>query len=749
MYQFRAGRAIRRFPLPLPYFTMRYIPYFLAIISVPLLAQRQTISLDGEWQIEDSVRPDDMPAKWAHTVPVPGMANLARPPFKDVDRYLTYDNIYDQITFGLLPRSGPWPKPGPRQERNWFWYRKEFRVPVRKEVAILRINKAQFSTAVWLNGRKVGDHLGCYTAATFEITPAINWSGDNELLVRIGAHPGVMPEDVPSGTDFEKTRWTPGLYDSVSVSLSDNPVIETTQVAPRINGPEITVQTALRNYGSAPAQFRLAYRVKSWPDGAEAARPAASSITLAAGESRTVTQVIPMPGARLWSPESPALYTVDTSTGADSATARFGIREFRFDTATRRAYLNGKLYFLRGSNITLHRFFEDPDAGSHPWDEKWVRKMLVEIPKSMNWNSFRFCIGPAPERWYEIADEAGLLIQNEYFLWTGGSGWPLRRRHIWNVEELITQYKEWVRDGWNHPSIAIWDANNETRDDVFHTKVIPAVRGLDLSNRPWENSYNPPAGPDDPVEDHPYLFSRGTMSSDGSIFDMTELEHMNGSQRIGANTATAHAMILNEYGWLWLLRDGTPCVVSRKVYDHHLGPNASGQDRIEMNSYYAGGLTEYWRAWRNYAGILHFVYLTFCYPNAYTCDNFQDIPSLTLHPSFVKYVREAFKPVGVYINFWQPKLAAESKRTYTVMTVNDYPEAVSGTLSLAFTSDDGAATTRAEQPYAIPGLGQQTYQFDLQTPRAEGKYVLVATAQPGAGPAKEPTLSRRKVTVVH
>ena len=233
----------------------------------------------------------------------------------------------------------------------------------------------------------------------------------------------------------------------------------------------------------------------------------------------------------------------------------------------------------------------------------------------------------------------------------------------------------------------------------------------------------------------------------GRIFEMTELEHMTGSQHAGPNTPTAHSLILNEYGWLWLLRDGTPCVVSKKVYDHHLGPNATPQDRIEMNGYYLGGLTEYWRAWRNYAGVLHFVYLTFCYANAYTCDNFQDVASLTLQPSFVRYVREAFKPVGVYISFWQPKLAPASKRAYSVMAVNDYPEAVSGTLSLAFTAEDGHEVARSEQPYSIPGLGQQTYNFELKTPDVEGKYVLIATAQPAAGPAKEPTLSRRKINV--
>ena len=68
-----------------------------------------------------------------------------------------------------------------------------------------------------------------------------------------------------------------------------------------------------------------------------------------------------------------------------------------------------------------------PKSGMLPWDEKWVRKLLVEIPKQMHWNSFRFCIGPVPDQWLEIADEAGLLIQNEYFVWTG-NGWHGARR---------------------------------------------------------------------------------------------------------------------------------------------------------------------------------------------------------------------------------------------------------------------------------------------------------------------------------
>ena len=89
-------------------------------------------------------------------------------------------------------------------------------------------------------------------------------------------------------------------------------------------------------------------------------------------------------------------------------------------------------------------------------------------------------------------------------------GWAVRLGHwykeSYDTKEMITEYSEWMRDNWNHPSVAIWDATNESFLPQFTRTIIPAVRDLDLSNRPWENSYNAPAGPDDPVEDHQYLF---------------------------------------------------------------------------------------------------------------------------------------------------------------------------------------------------------------------------------------------------
>jgi beta-galactosidase len=119
-------------------------------------------------------------------------------------------------------------------------------------------------------------------------------------------------------------------------------------------------------------------------------------------------------------------------------------------------------------------------------------------------------------------------------VWTGHPDWRSGYHDRYDSKEMIAEYSEWIRDNANHPSVAIWDASNESWLPEFTTTIIPQVRHLDLSNRPWENSYNAPAGPDDPVEDHQYLFYRTAME-DGSEanakdapFATSDLEYMMG-----------------------------------------------------------------------------------------------------------------------------------------------------------------------------------------------------------------------------
>ena len=719
----------------------------LLLLALPARAERTTLSLDGAWQVEESVSATEMPVLFTHTAPVPGLANLARPAFKSVDVFYSRELIANRIRGKIFPESwltNYWTGKV-NQDRNYFWYRKDFKAPARQAVAMLKIAKAQFGTAVWLNGRKLGEYNGCFSASYFDLAGAINWSGNNTLVVRIGAHPAVLPENFPVGSDFEKLKWTPGIYDSVSVFFCENPLIETVQVAPRIASSEIVVQTKLKNCGTALATFSLVQRVRPWKGKTNPLAIEPLLVPLGPGEETTVTQTIPVPSAHLWSPEDPFLYVLDTVTGGDQVTTRFGMREFRFDSATKRAYLNGKVYYLRGSNITLHRFFEDPLCRDLPWKESWVRELLGDLPKKMHWNYFRFCIGPVPDKWLDICDETGLLIQNEFFVWTGGPGWYKGYSRTYDTDEMIREYKDWMRDNWNHPSVAVWDANNETKDASFGDKIIPAVRPLDLSNRPWENSYNPPAGPNDLVEDHPYLMISGYFGK--QTFKMTDLEKMDGKPR-GGLASDKHTPIINEYGWLWLNRDGSPTILTTNVYAQLMGMNVTATERLAMYAYLLSGKTEFWRAHRNYAGIVHFVYLTCSYPGVYTADHFQDVTHLKLEPHFADYMGEAFKPLGVYVNFFQPTLLAGTPRDFLVKMVNDYNEPVTGQLTLTLETKKGKVLAKTERPFAMDSLGAGDFTLPLAVPgKPQNDCILKATAKLNGKRSIEPTLSRRWVSI--
>jgi len=474
---------------------------FLLLVLLPLgaaesRAERLVIPLDGTWGIAESVGADDMPDRFPHTVAVPGLVNQAEPPFPDADHYETVEIIRRwarpntavipsaEATIDGLGRT--------RQKRKFFWYQRTFTLPTQRKRAVLVVNKAQFGMAVWLNGKKVGEHLGCATAGIFDVTDAIAWTGNNRIVIRIGAHPGALPDWAPAGADCGRVHWAPGIYDRVSLRLADPPTIDTVQVAPRIAASEILVQTRIKNHGPA-CECELVQQVATWKDDQPVGLPVRQCLQLSAHEERVIEQTLPVPGAVLWSPDNPFLYTLETTTGGDSCGTRFGMREFRFDTPTRRAMLNGKPCFLRGASFELHRFFGDPKCGNLPWDEAWVRKMLADIPGNMHWNCFRSTLGALPQQWLDIADEAGVLLQYEFPIWA--SRRPPHRHKLWKEEELIAQFRQFLRDNWNHPSVVIWDASNETRWDFLADELIPAVRRLDLSNRPWENSYNLAQGP--------------------------------------------------------------------------------------------------------------------------------------------------------------------------------------------------------------------------------------------------------------
>ncbi len=663
---------------------------------------RSYISLDGQWELEETYSPGPVPSGFSRTIPVPGIADMAKPAFDSIG--------YNQ--------SG----------NRYLWYKKTFTLDENMPVVRLKINKAKFGTKVYVNGNVVGSRLYCFTPTIFEIQDYLIEPGkQNELLIRVGAAPKSLPDTIPYGHDFEKIKYLPGIYDEVKLIGSGNPYISNVQIAPDIENPHIKVQVLLEGV-SQPGNLQLTYKISEDSSGnvvAEGEHVPDPGPDLSA-EAPKITFNIPIPDAQLWSPEHPFLYNLHLSTGSDNITERFGMRTFRMDPETGRAYLNGKPYFMRGTNVCIFRFFEDPQRGDLPWDEQWVRELHRKFT-SMHWNSMRYCIGFPPEQWYDIADEEGFLIQNEYPLWGNTRV---------SAHALTEAYEAAMKEYWNHPCVVIWDAQNETITEASG-KAIQNVRELDLSNRPWDNGWSPPQKITDAIETHPYLFTR--YIDPDNVPPGEYLHELLSEPRIPGNGPSerspkedngryGNAIIINEYAWLWLNRDGTPTTLTDIVYKQLTGPDASREERLDFYGRHLGMLTEYWRAHRKCAGVLHFCGLAYSRPEeprGQTSDHFTDIKQLKFEPHFLQYVKPAFSPVGLMIDYWWQYHEPDAGISVPVNVINDTDTDFTGNLKLSIEGPDQTFSEMNED-IRVEGLGRAIQEFSMEIPREPGPYQLIA-----------------------
>lgn len=584
-------------------------------------------------------------------------------------------------------------------------------------MATLKIAKAMFGTRVILNGKVIGDHPPCFTPGLFDVREALR-EGENELLVRVGADRDAVGPAIPNGFDFEKTRYIPGIFDSVELILSDSPHIIDLQVAPDLDGSKLLVQTRLGNKGGA-TWTKLSFTIREAKSGRVLTKHGVDQMPLAKGAVQTVTAQIVLPGFHPWTPEDPFLYTIEADTGADRFQTRFGMRSFGFDPKTHLALLNGKPYFMRGSNITLYRFFEDSQCGALPWNEKWVRRLQQRI-KDMHWNCLRYCIGFPPEAWYRIADEEGILLQDEFPIWYGGPGWSK-----WPAElkgpELVTEYGEWMRERWNHPSVVIWDASNETSSPETGIAVQKA-RELDLSHRPWDNSYGTPRLPGDVFESHPYHFQNPKYIL-ANLAKETGVPQGNALPNPGDSP-----VVINEYGWLWLNRDGAPTTLTRELYANLLGTNSTAAERRHLYARYLAAETEFWRSHRQAAAVMHFTALGYSRVNGQTSDHWLDVAKLAWEPEFYRYVRDAFAPVGVMIDAWAQTYPAGKSRRFSVVLINDLDKDWSGRLQFCLLNSGKPLRVQSLKA-SIPAFGRTELQFLVPMPDQCGPCQAEATLQ--------------------
>ena len=694
----------------------------LGVVSVVLImlnaapagGARRVVNLDGVWEIAQG-KADAAPKSFPGRVPVPGLADMAQPAFKDV---------------GFKSAL-----------REAFWYRRTFRLEgALPPVAILKIHKAKYGTRVWVNGALAGDHLPCFTPALLNVRKHLKGGGaENELVIRVGAFRDSVPKNIPAGWDFEKYRYIPGIYDSVELILTGTPRIVVAQTTPDIAAGTVRITGEIAGAANG-AKVAVTYTLAEARSGKAVASGTATCAAAAAGGLAKMDFRVAIEDCRLWSPDDPFLYTLRLATSGDTYRTRFAMRSFRFDNTTGRAVLNGKPYFMRGTNVCVLRFFEDATRGDRPWRKEWVRRLHRKF-KSMHWNSIRYCIGFPPELWYEIADEEGFLIQDEFPIWTLSDAAQVRSL---DADQIAREYTEWMRERWNHASVVIWDAQNESKTSATG-KAIRAVRHLDLSDRPWENGWSPPQGKSDFRESHQYPFGRGQWSQGRNPFFLSGLARYRGPRK------GAHAIIINEYAWLWLNRDGTPTSLTNHIYRALLGPKSTTAQRRTMYARYLAALTELYRSERQCAGVLHFCGLGYSRPGlgdrpkiGATSDHFADMETLKYEPLFETYVRDAFAPVGLMIDEWAAELPPGKQKDFPVVLINDLYEDVPATVSFSIVRGGKALSTQS-QKLTVTSLGKKRITFTAAMPAESGDYQVVAELTRAGSP---PVRSLRDVKVV-
>jgi beta-galactosidase len=697
----------------------------------------KTINLNGTWDFEQTADAFP-PRKFSRKCPVPGLIHLAQP---RIDAYnKIFKNPEEYSNLFLLPHQDTL-KQFVRDYRNlkyepkYSWYRRMVDIPKElgdTEVTLI-ILKSQYVTQVYVNGQDMGQSIACYTPIRMRITRALKPGRANEILIRVGERIWLPPWATGS-TDQEKVNYLPGIWDDVSLSFSGKQKIQKNLFLPSVKRKTVTVKFTVRSFYHQQLTNRdpkvdavkVEIAVKEKKSGKVVATAEVFGDAFRDNETQ-LEATFPFPEFQTWSPEQPFLYEAeiklyDGDKFSDMATATFGMRDF--ERRGRFFYLNDEKYYLRGTNITLHRFFDDPDCQALPWDREWVKKMLIDDPKTLGWNAMRICVGLVPDFWYDLADEYGMLFQNEWMYW---------QTHGWD-QQIREEFTDWVWSDGNHPSIVIWDAINENWQTFVGNELIPELMKLDPT-RIWDAGYMRAEDLvyEDPIDEpHPYRAMNFMSAHDpeeyikNSPYLLGKMDDWEARHRRYLDGSAA--LIVNEYGWNWLWRDGKPAKLTKNAYDYLVGENATADQRRELQAYWLQCETEWLRAERSIAGILAFTHLTNNF--GYTGDWYiNDIKDLEPGPS-LKWFKHAFAKTNVFIDladqryFPNGSYAAGEQLSFNLVGINDEKYEVSGNVQLLILDHDGNQVLQKEQEIMIPAYGRVNAPVFVELPEKEGGYLI-------------------------
>lgn len=334
-----------------------------------------------------------------------------------------------------------------------YEYRRTLTVPENElaDTHILEFEGVYHNAEVWLNGQKAAFRPYGYTNFYVDCAPYLH-AGENELRV------------IARNADQPNSRWYSGagIYRPVQLWTA--------------RGAHITLNgVKIRTLSLDPAVVEV--RVKTTAPG---------TVRLTVDDLPAVQQesdgeavfTLTLDNARLWTPETPNLYTCRVNFADDVVTETFGVRKVEWGTDG--FLLNGKRYIIQGACIHhdngLLGAVCDPDAVA--------RK--VRLLKENGYNAIRSAHNPCSKALLAECDRQGMLVMDEYI-----DHWYIHKTE----HDYVDYFNEWwhqdltdmVEKDYNHPCVVLYSTGNEVsetaqkRGIALTKEMTDFLHGLDDS----------------------------------------------------------------------------------------------------------------------------------------------------------------------------------------------------------------------------------------------------------------------------
>lgn len=354
------------------------------------------------------------------------------------------------------------------------WYRKHFTVNETDKRVAVRFDGVYMNADVWINGHLLGNHPYGYTSFEFVLTPYLKPPGqENVLAVRVR-------------NEGKNSRWYSGsgIYRHTWLTITGPIHVPTWGLfvtTPEVSKEKALVKIATEVCNASNSETDVLVRARALNATGEVINTAEGNLHLLSNETRSIEQSIEVRSPKLWSPDSPNLYSAEVEVvvsgkTADVVSTHFGIRKIEVDVE-RGFRLNGEMLKLRGGCI----HHDNGPLGAAAIDRAEERR--VELMKANGFNAIRSAHNPPSPALLDVCDRLGILVIDEAF-----DQW--NERKLDNEQDYHLYFKDWyardiasmVRRDRNHPSVIMWSIGNEIPERFRAEATAKSLREAVLSH---------------------------------------------------------------------------------------------------------------------------------------------------------------------------------------------------------------------------------------------------------------------------